>query len=49
MIKAMGNGEATVSAVVNDEGREFRATVKITVDSGVSWNEGFASGDIEWD
>ena len=49
VIKAMGNGEATVSAVVNDEGHEFRATVKITVDSGVSWNEGFASGDIEWD
>lgn len=49
IIKAMGNGEATVSAVVNDEGHEFRATVKITVDSGVSWNEGFASGDIEWD
>lgn len=49
MIKALGNGEATVSVVVKDEDREFRATVKILVDSGVSWNEGFASGNIEWD
>ncbi len=46
-VKAVGNGEATVSVVTEDGG--FRKEVKITIDSSISENEGFVSGDIEWD